>query len=101
MSTALPEGTGATGGWQLDMSQQCALAAQKTKRTLGCSQSSAGSRQGGAPAPLLCAVTPHLEHCVHRWSPQGRRDVELLERCVQRRDTEMVAGMEALPARTG
>ena len=56
--------------------------------------------QGGAPAPLLCAVTPHLEHCVHRWSPQGRRDVELLER-VQRRDTEMVPGMEALPARPG
>ena len=45
--------------------------------------------EGGDPAPLLCAGTPHLEHRVHRWSAQHRRDGGLLE-CVQRRATEMI-----------
>ena len=45
--------------------------------------------EGGDPAPLLCTGTPHLEHRVHRWSAQHRRDGGLLE-CVQRRATEMI-----------
>lgn len=45
--------------------------------------------EGGDPVPLLCAGTPHLEHRVHRWSAQHRRDGGLLE-CVQRRATEMI-----------
>ena len=56
--------------------------------------------KGGDPAPLLCAVRAHLEHCVQRWSPQYRRNMDLLEH-VQRRATEMIPGMEHLPTRTG
>ena len=48
--------------------------------------------EGGDPAPLLCALRPHLEHCVQMGSPQYRRDMELLE-CVQRRIIKMVPGM--------
>ncbi len=45
----------------------------------------------------LCSVLvgPRLEHCVQMWSPQYRRDVDLLE-CIQRRATKMIQGMEHL-----
>ena len=53
-------------GWQLHMSQQCALVVQKANRILGCIQSRVASRvsEEGDPASLLCAVRAHLEHCI-------------------------------------
>ena len=53
------------------------------------------SGKGGAPAPLLCTVRFHLEHCVQMGRPQYRRDTELLEH-VQRRATEIIPGPEHL-----
>ena len=34
-------------------------------------------------------VRPHLECCTQLWSPENRKDVDLLER-VQRRPTKMI-----------
>ena len=92
---------GALVDGKLDMSQQCALTAQKANNILSCIQSSMASRMREV-IPHLCSalVRSHLEYCIQMWSPQYRRDVDLLE-CVQRRATKMIQGMIHLPVSRG
>jgi len=81
---------------KLNMSHQCALAAQKAQHMLGFIKSSVASRSREVILPLYSSlVRPHLESCVQLWSPQHREDMDLLEQ-VQRRVTKMIRGLEHL-----
>jgi len=65
---------------KLNMTWQCVFAAQKANCILGCIKSSVASRTREVILLLYSAlVRPHLESCVQLWSPQHRKDMDLLE----------------------
>jgi len=81
---------------KLDMSQQCALTVHSANRILGCTKGRVASRLKEWILPLHSSlVRPHLESCIHLWSPEHKKGRDVLER-VQTGATETIRGVEHL-----
>jgi len=86
---------------KLNMTQQCVLATQKANHILGCIPSSVASRVKEGILPLCSAlVRSPRESCVQLWSPQHKRDMDLLER-VQRRPQKPSERWSTSPMKKG
>ena len=73
---------------KLDVNWQCALATLKASCILGCIKRIVVSRVREAILPFYSVlVRPHMEYCIQMWSPQYRRDMDLLK-CIQRNATK-------------
>jgi len=78
---------------KVDISQQCVLAAKKANHILGCIPSSVASRLWEEILPLYSAlVRVHLESCTQLWSPQHRKDMDMLEWAQRRVGTPLLLG---------
>ena len=66
-------------GGKLDVSQECALAAQKTNHIPGCIKRSVNSRTRVVIIPLYSALLrPCLGDCVQLWGLQQEEDMDIL-----------------------
>ena len=81
---------------KLDMSQKCALEAQKASSILGHIRREVASREREVIVSLYSAlVRPHLKYCIQAWGPQYRKGTKLLEQ-VQRRAMKIIKKLKHL-----
>ena len=80
----------------MKISEQCRIAASKGNQVLGMIRRNVTYKEKSLNVPLYKAIVrPHLEYCIHAWSPHLRKDIYMLEK-IQRRATKLIPGLRDL-----
>ena len=63
----------------MKVSEQCRIAASKGSQILGMIRRNITYKEKSLIIPLYKAIVrPHLEYCIHAWSPHLRKDIYML-----------------------
>jgi len=90
------EGLGGVGWWEAQHDPAMCAHSQESQPDRGLHQEKHGQQIKGGHSPLYSALgRPHLESCNQLWSPQHRKDMDLLDG-IQRGATKMIRVMEHL-----
>ena len=80
----------------MKVSEQCRIAASKGNQVLGMIRRNISYKDKSLIVTLYKAIVrPHLEYCIHAWSPYLRKDIYMLEK-IQRRATKLIPGLRDL-----
>ena len=79
----------------MKVSEQCIIAASKGNQVYW-NDSQKYNKEKSLIVPLYKAIVrPHLEYCIQAWSPNLRKDIDMLEK-IQRRATKLIPGLRDL-----
>ena len=84
---------GVTMKANMKVSEQCRIAASKGYQVLGMIRRNITYKDKSLIVTLYKAIVrPHLEYCIHAWSPCIRKGIYMLEQ-IQRRATKLIPGL--------
>ena len=87
---------GVTMNANMNVSEQCRIAASKGNQVLGMIRRNITYKEKSLIVPLYKAIVrPHLEYCIQSWNPHIRKDIDMLEN-IQRRATKLIPGLRDL-----
>ena len=87
---------GVTMNANMKVSEQCTIAASKGNQVIGMIRRNITYKENSLIVPLYKAICrPHLEYCIHAWSPYLRKYIDMLEQ-IQRRATKLIPGLRDL-----
>ena len=72
---------GVTMNDNIKVSEQCRIAASIGNQVLGMIRRNITYKEKSLTVPLYKAIVrPHLEYCLHAWSPYLRKDIDMLDK---------------------
>ena len=87
---------GVTMNANMKVSEQYRIVASKGNQVLGMIRRNITYNDKSLIVPLYkTIVRPHLEYCIQAWSPNLRKDIDMLEK-IQRRETKLIPGLRDL-----
>ena len=95
-TTVKEKDLGVTISADMNVSEQCGIAASKGNQILGLIRRNITYKGKKLIIPLYKAIVrPHLEYCIQAWRPYRKNDIDTLER-IQRRATKMIPELRDL-----